>query len=817
MPSPSRRFALLLLLAVGLVTSTALAQPHVGQVIEDPDRPGVLMRHEGGHVYVCAPGDPEDFLYRGTQNPDRTRNGDQVDIINRMIEHGGNGMYLQAVRSHGGDGDNTHQPFLGGDSDDGLEPAVVDQWEEWFDLMDDNEIVMYLIFYDDGSTPHGTGNAVTPSQELFVQQLVDRFEHHRNLIWATAEEYNERYSVARMENLAARIAFHDDHDHVIAVHHWDRPWAHNAPFNQFDFASSPVIKHWMVEMIDLSRTLGPDWIHQEMVAIKQVSQTFGYSANFAEWFDGFPLQSEMGQEMRFTNWATGMAGLHMMVFHMFNDPTPDEDLQALRTQQEFFETTNWYDLDPRDDLAFSGTKWVMALPPDSYIAYAPDLTGNMGISGMAAGRYDFHWVDCASGERVQQIGMAVGDGDQAWPKPGGFSEEVAVWVVNSTLFDLDGDGIADPDDNCPDVVNGGQADDDGDGNGNACDACPLDPDDDEDADGLCGDVDNCPAVDNVDQADDDGDLLGNACDACPLDADNDVDGDLVCGEIDNCPDVANAAQADGDGDRVGDACDPCLTDSRNDPDRDGLCDDVDNCPDDSNASQGDFDRDSLGDACDPCRADADNDIDADGFCGNIDNCPDVSNAFQVDLDGDRVGDACDPCPLDALDDGDGDGTCANVDNCPTLSNPGQEDLDGDGEGDDCDLDIDGDGSPNDLDCDPLNADVLGRPEESRDLRAQIDASDGRVRLAWLGGAGIESHAIVSGRLGELRSDASLASACRIVADATLSWADGRDGSDSWYYLVAAENTCGSGSLGSSSLGTTDVRSVVDVASLPVCP
>jgi hypothetical protein len=61
--------------------------------------------------------------------------------------------------------------------------------------------------------------------------------------------------------------------------------------------------------------------------------------------------------------------------------------------------------------------------------------------------------------------------------------------------DADGDGIADGDDNCPNVFNPDQLDSDGDGVGDACD--------------------NCIETPNPDQADSDGDGIGDACDACP--------------------------------------------------------------------------------------------------------------------------------------------------------------------------------------------------------------------------------------------------------------------------------------------------------------
>lgn len=93
--------------------------------------------------------------------------------------------------------------------------------------------------------------------------------------------------------------------------------------------------------------------------------------------------------------------------------------------------------------------------------------------------------------------------------------------------DLDGDGIANGEDNCPTVfdpirpVDGGaQGDADSDGIGDLCDPTPLgsaptvNPDD-KDGDGLPNASDNCPYDANPDQADTDGDGIGDLCDPCP--------------------------------------------------------------------------------------------------------------------------------------------------------------------------------------------------------------------------------------------------------------------------------------------------------------
>ena len=400
--------------------------------------------------------------------------------------------------------------------------------------------------------------------------------------------------------------------------------------------------------------------------------------------------------------------------------------------------------------------------------------------------------------------------------------------------DRDGDGTCDRRDNCPDAANANQLDVDEDGLGNACDddddgdgfedtieiACGSHPGDveqvpsDGDGDGTCDVLDNCPDVINGDQADFDGDAGsgggGDACDddddgdefedaveiACesePRDADStpvDGDADGICDALDNCPAVFNADQSDIDDDQTGDLCDvdddgdgaddevendcgslPDDADSRPlDSDADGICDVLDNCPDSPNPDQANTDGQDLGDACDEdddgdgfeddveiaCDTDpADpesrpTDGDGDGICDRIDNCVEVSNADQTNTDGDPFGDICDDdddndgadddreveCetePLDAASapvDTDADGKCDPRDNCVEVANPDQGDLDGDTIGDACDEDDDDDGftDTDEIACsgDPRDADVLP-PDEDAD--GACDAVDNCLGLS----------------------------------------------------------------------------------------
>jgi choice-of-anchor B domain-containing protein len=78
-------------------------------------------------------------------------------------------------------------------------------------------------------------------------------------------------------------------------------------------------------------------------------------------------------------------------------------------------------------------------------------------------------------------------------------------ISQAASTDIDGDGVENSIDNCPNTSNTDQSDMDNDGIGDVCD-------DDMDADGILNIIDNCPSVYNPDQIDNDNDGIGDDCD-----------------------------------------------------------------------------------------------------------------------------------------------------------------------------------------------------------------------------------------------------------------------------------------------------------------
>lgn len=404
-----------------LILQASEDSPMPGQLILDPEHPAWIARNSDqdgdGRLdpfFMAGPGDPEGFLYLGERRVDGSRDGGQEAILHRIQQSGANCLYVQIVRSHGGDGEPTENPFVDSQPDKGLDEDILQQWERWFIEMDEAGITVYLFFYDDSASIWDTGDIVEEAEQAFLSNLVNRFEHHRHLVWCIAEEYQERFSPARVNAIAKVIWEADEHQHVIAVHKLN-----GTDFSEF--AEDPCIRQFAMQ-INLPEA---DALHAGVVSAWRESRG-RYGLNLAEAEDhGF------GAEARRKNWGVALAGASVMALgwdFRSTDRPSDEDLANCGHLVRFMESSDFRDMEPRDDLAGQGTTYLMAQPGQGYIAYLANAEEGLGVRNVPGGEYELLWYDPSTGAFIEKRRVSVATGDLHVSTPGQMRGDVVVYL-----------------------------------------------------------------------------------------------------------------------------------------------------------------------------------------------------------------------------------------------------------------------------------------------------------------------------------------------------------------------------------------------------
>ena len=342
-------------------------------------------------------------------------------MIAKLAGTGANGIYIQSIRSHGGDGAADHNPFVDSDPSNSVSEAIFAQWDGWFRAMDAASIVVYLFVYDDSTCIWGCGSPrvddVPAEEEAYLRALVNRFEDIGHLVWIIAEEYAERYSAARMSNIAAVIREADDFDHPIGVHK-------NAG-NRFDeFTGDPSIDQFTMQ----TNAANVDELHAN--ALDAVTRAAGdFNVNVAEAAVGGGGHGE-GAAGRRHNWAIAMAGAYIMAFEWDIASTAVSDLEQCGHLVRFMEGSRFDRMAPDDARAIGETSYVLSESPSTFILYAASGTGDLGARDVAAGTYTLSWLGAVSGTTVEQADVVVAGGDTLFTPPSSPSlgAEVAVYV-----------------------------------------------------------------------------------------------------------------------------------------------------------------------------------------------------------------------------------------------------------------------------------------------------------------------------------------------------------------------------------------------------
>jgi len=387
------------------------------QIVADNTNKLWLTRRDKTPFFLCGPGDPEDFLYRGKLNPDGTRDGDQLRLIKKLTGTNANCIYMIAVRSHGGDGDATQNPFINNKPDNKLNTDLLNQWESWFTEMDRNNIVIYFIFYDDSTRLWNTGDTVGKKEKDFFVTIVNRFKHHNNLIWCIAEEYQEALNTRRIKQLAAIIRKNDEFIHPVAVHKL-------SGLDFSEFTDDPNIDQYAVQY----NVKTEQELHDGLVkAWRQAGNK--YNLNMSEAAD-----FGVGYEARRKMWACAMAGSYVMALGMDIENTSVSDLEDCGRLVRFMESTDFYKMFPADKQASGGTEYMLASLGGNYILYSGNGAKSLGLKNIHTGIYELNWFDCTNGHWVVQPHVKVTETSVKWLKPAIIGNEVALYVRCVKLF-----------------------------------------------------------------------------------------------------------------------------------------------------------------------------------------------------------------------------------------------------------------------------------------------------------------------------------------------------------------------------------------------
>lgn len=410
-----------------------------GQVVVAGPRPGHLKYNGGGPVFLSGPDNPEEFLFRGTLVADGTRSGGgQEELVRRMARAGVNAFHCQMFRMKRcnikNEGDDSHCPFVDADPSKPLNEAVLSQWEGWLDLLESANIVVHLEFYNDATDVERMGwtldaaGDLHPDERRFIEGIVTRFKHHRNILWGIEESCNKLPAArtAHFRKIGEVIARTDNHHHPI-VQSFVVPDDPDGDFPPGGVMTDPYVGDPHIRVVTWLHVApqGEDLERQHREYLRYYSRD---AANFVVMKNETYHHPRKGALSRKYMWSAAMAGLHTLEAYHPVDKTDEATLRDDGRIRAFLEQTDFPAMKPRDELAAGSTKWVLADPGESYVAYTYDASGPMGVRGLATGAYDLKWFDPVDGKTVMQAGVAVTSGDATWTKPEPFGREVALHI-----------------------------------------------------------------------------------------------------------------------------------------------------------------------------------------------------------------------------------------------------------------------------------------------------------------------------------------------------------------------------------------------------
>ena len=423
-------------------SDAALDDPQAlpGQLIVAGSNPGYLKYNGGGPAFLSGPDNPEDFLFRGKLKADGTRSGGkQVEMIDRMAKAGVNAFHCQMFRMQlcniKDEGDDTHGPFVNHDPEQGLNQDVLDQWDGWLDLLQQKGIFVHLEFYNDATDVERMGwkldadGNLHPHERRWIEGIVNKFKHHKNILWGIEESCNKlpRSRTPHFKKIGQVIARADNHNHPI-VQSFVVPNDPEGDFPEGGGSSDDYVGDPNIRVVTWLHVVphGDDFEKQHREYLSYYKRD---ASKFVVLKNETYHHPRRGPKSRKYMWSCAMAGIHTLeAYHHAEDASFDRTLRDDGRIKTFMEQTDFYRMKPRDDLAAGSTKWVLANPGKSYIAYTYGYSGRMGVKETAAGTYELTWFDTANGRTVTQTGVSVSGGDATWSKPDSMGNEIALYI-----------------------------------------------------------------------------------------------------------------------------------------------------------------------------------------------------------------------------------------------------------------------------------------------------------------------------------------------------------------------------------------------------
>jgi hypothetical protein len=313
---------------------------------------------------------------------------------------------------------NGFYPILGGD----YTTLDLHSWRHVDEVLNVLEKYGVIWFNFDGFVPNVGGTMSNEQrvnfnlQKVYVRNAVARLAAYWNVTWNIAFEWNEFMEAEQVAQLVDYVHKIDPWKHPVTVH------------DQGRFTSGEeVMKNLHVDFVTLQYDAGR--CGEVSKAAEFVWRFTGKCPVYAQEVTWEGPDKLDGDGVRRGAWGVAMAGGIVNYAEQFDRIYGNgQGARHVAALIHFFESTDFQQMSPHNELGFAGTQYVLAQPGRSYIAYASKLQGKIGLKNMQAGVYKFLWFDCAAGSEVTKESLTVAGGDQSWDKPDGIDDELAVCI-----------------------------------------------------------------------------------------------------------------------------------------------------------------------------------------------------------------------------------------------------------------------------------------------------------------------------------------------------------------------------------------------------